>query len=108
MQLEALVKLREQIAHSAQELALNGSGSPEERVSVLMGVIRSTDPDQSVYNQTYEVINQTSDNDLRLRYLLDFLYELDEKISEKTIAQDTHQEVAEASPSEILEQASGN
>lgn len=88
MQLDALIELRKQIAQNAQELALNGAGSVEERVSVLMGIIRASEPDRAVYARVYEMIRQVDDNDAQMGYLLDLLYEIDAKISEKTPSQD--------------------
>lgn len=81
MHKDELLGLRKQIIESAQNIALNGSGSLSERLEILLGVIRSGDADINLLTKTFEIIQQLETDDDRLSGLLDLLYEVDADIS---------------------------
>ena len=77
MQRDQLLELRSKIVESAQQLALNGQGTAEDRLQVLLNVIRSGDASLEVLSRAYELANGIENDDDKLTALLDVLYEVD-------------------------------
>lgn len=82
MQKEQLLELRSKIVQSAQTLALKGSGEPEERLQVLLNLVRSGDANLEMLTKVYELSQTIGNDDDRLSVLLDVLYEVDAKLSQ--------------------------
>lgn len=80
MHKDQLLELRSKIVSSAQEIALNGNGSPDERLQVLLTIIRDGAASLDILAKTYELIQQGSVDDDKLNALLDLLYEVDEQL----------------------------
>lgn len=81
MDRDSLLELRKQIVQSAQQLALDGAGTPESRLLVLLELIRTNDASQEVYNRAYELAKSQDDDDAKLSGLLDLLFEIDQAIA---------------------------
>jgi hypothetical protein len=82
MNKEQLLELRGKIVNSAQELALNGQGSPEDRLQLLLNIIRGGEPTYDVLSKAYELTSQIDNDDGKLTALLDVLYEVDAKLGD--------------------------
>lgn len=78
-----LLTLRKQVVQSAQQLALNGAGTPESRFLVLLELIRSHDASKEVYDRAYELAKSQGDDDAKLSGLLDLLFEIDQAIGDE-------------------------
>lgn len=82
MDKEKLLELRSKIVEKTQQLAVNGQGSPEERLQVLFNIIQSGGASLEVLSSAYELIESLNSDDEKLTALLDVLYEVDARISE--------------------------
>lgn len=82
MHKEQLLELRSKIVQSAQTLALRGNGEPEERLQVLLSLVRSGDANVEMLTKVYELSQTIHDDDDKLSVLLDVLYEVDAKLNQ--------------------------
>lgn len=82
MDKEKLLELRSKIVEKTQQLAVNGQGSPEDRLQVLFNIIQSGGASLEVLSSAYELIESLNSDDEKLTALLDVLYEVDARISE--------------------------
>lgn len=80
MQKDQLVELRNKIAQSAQELALKGEGSVEDRLQILMSIIRGGDASLEVLTKAFELAESIQNDDDKLGAMLDLLYEVDARL----------------------------
>ena len=87
MQKDQLLELRRKIVQTAQDIALHGEGTPEERLQVLLDVVRSGDASIDVLTKVYELSGEIESDDEKLTALLDLLYEVDVKISQENAPQ---------------------
>lgn len=87
MDIESLLEIRKKIVQNAQELAMNGAGDANSRLSVLMELIRGGAADTGVYSAAFELINKKEGDDSRLDGYLDLLYEVDQAIAKADIGQ---------------------
>jgi len=97
MQRDQLLELRSKIVQSTQEIALKGTGSPVDRLQVLMSIIRDGDASTEVLTRAFELAQSMEGDDDKLTSLLDLLYAIDVKLgsneeeSEPQPAQDAPQ-----------------
>ena len=80
MQRDQLLELRSKIVQSAQEIALKGSGSPVDRLQVLMSLIHDGDASLEVMTRAFELAYAMEGDDDKLTSLLDLLYAVDVKL----------------------------
>jgi len=83
MQRDQLLELRNKIVHSTQEIALKGTGSPVERLQVLMSIIHDGDASTEVLTRAFELAQSIEGDDDKLTSLLDLLYAIDVKLGEE-------------------------
>lgn len=81
MQKEELLKLRQKIVESAQQLALNGNGSTEDRLNILVDVISSGNVTTEVANKAFELAQMLDDDDQKLSAFMDIIYGVDQNIA---------------------------
>ena len=72
-----LLELRQKVVNRAKELALNGDGSAQDRLQILMGIARSGNADYDVLSAAFDLSNSLPSDDDKLSALLDILYEID-------------------------------
>jgi len=80
MNKEQLLELRNKIVASAQEVAVNGSGDPGDRLQLLLNLIKGGDTSFDILNKAYELTGSINNDDGKLSALLDVLYEVDAKL----------------------------
>jgi len=83
MQKDQLLELRNRIVHSTQEIALKGTGSPVERLQVLMSIIHDGEASTEVLTRAFELAQSIEGDDDKLTSLLDLLYAIDVKLGEE-------------------------
>ena len=83
MQRDQLLELRNKIVHSTQEIALKGTGSPVERLQVLMSIIHDGEASTEVLTRAFELAQSIEGDDDKLTSLLDLLYAIDVKLGEE-------------------------
>lgn len=76
-----LLELRAQIVAQTKKVALEGSGSPEARLQVLMEVIRAGESTVDTYKATYDISQQLSGDDDKMNAMLDLLFEIDKDLA---------------------------
>lgn len=76
-----LLELRSKIVEKTQQLAVNGQGSPAERLVILLDIIKSGDPTPEVLNSAYELADSLEGDDEKLTALLDILYQVDAQLA---------------------------
>lgn len=79
MNSQELLELRRQVAENIQKIALNGSGSPEMRLHVMLEMMRSDDVSIDIMKKAYETAQQIQDQDEKMNSMLDILYEIDRR-----------------------------
>lgn len=82
MQRDQLLELRNKIVHSTQEIALKGSGSPVDRLQVLMSLIHDGNANIEVMTRAFELAQSMEGDDDKLTSLLDLLYAIDVKLGD--------------------------
>jgi hypothetical protein len=76
-----LLELRAQIVAQTKKLAVEGNGSPEARLQILMEVIRSGESSVDMYKSVYEIMQQLPGDDDKMNGMLDLLFEIDKGIA---------------------------
>jgi len=78
-----LIELRSQIVARTKLLALDGTGTPESRLQILLEVIRSGESTLDIYKTTFGIIQQLSNDDEKLDAMLDLVFEIDKDLAAK-------------------------
>jgi len=89
MQKDQLLELRNKIVHSTQEIALKGTGSPVERLQVLMSIIHDGEASTEVLTRAFELAQSIEGDDDKLTSLLDLLYAIDVKLGEEEVSSES-------------------
>lgn len=76
-----LLELRNKIVEKTQQLAVNGQGSPADRLLILLDIIKSGGANAQVLNAAYELAGTIEGDDEKLTALLDILYQVDAQLA---------------------------
>lgn len=80
MDKQQLLDLRQKIVDLAMPIVMDNDGSPEEKASLMLDIIRAGSADNSLYSKTFEAIQKIEDKDVKVGLLLDFLSEVESGI----------------------------
>ncbi len=83
MDLNSLQQLRTQIVHKAQDLALNGQVDTDDKVALLMNLVRTGSATEEVIRAAFQAIEELADDDTKLTSYLDLLFEVDQMIAKQ-------------------------
>lgn len=74
---QQLQELRKKVVASLERIALESSSPSPERIQALLQIIRTGGASNAIFNKSYELIEQSQDDDDKLGLLLDLLFEID-------------------------------
>lgn len=107
MDINSLQQIRTEIINRAQTLALDGQVNDEDKLAVLMNLIRTGVASDQVVRSAFDAIEQLPDDDTKLNTYFDLLYEVDQMIARANSPEDTavgDQPVEEAPQQDEIEQ----
>lgn len=77
MDRETLLRLREEIMASAQQLATNDAGDPADRLQLLMQVVRGGGASPEILRKTYDLTSELPDGSEKMSNFMELLDETD-------------------------------
>jgi hypothetical protein len=80
MEKDQLLELRSKIVQKTQQLAIDGQGSPSDRLQVLLSIIQAGGANAEILNKTFELTESIEGDDEKLSALLEVLYEVDARL----------------------------
>ena len=86
MNKEELLQLRQQIVDQTKRLALESDANPEEKLQVLMGLVKSGDASTEVMHKAYETAQQLPQDADKMDAFLDLIYEIDARLADESSA----------------------
>lgn len=98
MQKDQLLDLRAKIVQSTQRLVLTTDGPAEERLQVLMNIIRDGEPTIEVLSKAFELSEQLETDEDKLATLLELQYEVDSRLGSLESASPEVDSSAEPTP----------
>lgn len=81
MDTNSLQQLRTEIINRAQNLALDGQVNSDDKLAILMNLIRTGVTSDRVVRSAFDIIDQLADDEVKLNTYLDLLYEVDQMIA---------------------------
>ncbi|HSW92552.1 MAG TPA: hypothetical protein VLH14_01575 [Patescibacteria group bacterium] len=78
-----LLDLRNRIITDTKQLALAGQGDPQERLQVIMEMIKGGDSNPELFTAAYDLIAKIPADDDRLQESLNLLFEIDQTIGQQ-------------------------
>jgi|GEM_PF-1086731 len=78
-----LLDLRNRIITDTKQLALAGQGDPQERLQVIMEMIKGGDSNPELFTAAYDLIAKISVDDDRLQESLNLLFEIDQALGKQ-------------------------
>ena len=81
MNQDNLQKIRSDIIARTQTLALNGNVDDNDKLVVLMNIIRLGNFSDEIMTATFDAIEHLSEDNTKLETYLDLLYEVDQRIA---------------------------
>lgn len=75
-----LLDLRNKIITDTKQLALSGQGDPQERLQVIMEMIKGGDSNPELFTAAYDLIGKIPADDDRLQESLNLLFEVDQAL----------------------------
>lgn len=111
MDTNSLQKLRAQIIDRAQALALSGQVNEDDKLAILMNLVRTGAASDEVVRGAFDAIDRLPDDDVKLETYFDLLYEVDQLIARNTPAaaeQSSPEVVADSTPESSEAEAQQN
>lgn len=98
MDTNSLQKLRAQIIERAQALALSGQVNEDDKLAILMNLVRTGAASDEVVKGAFDAIDHLPDDDVKLETYFDLLYEVDQLIARNSTPKDPTPESNENEP----------
>lgn len=89
MDINSLQQLRTEIINRAQALALDGQVNDDDKLAVLMNLIRTGIASDQVIRGAFDAIDRIPDDDTKLSNYFELLYEVDQMIARRATASDS-------------------